>query len=239
MAGFGERIGVGLAEALAKISDRMQWTDERRAEVEAFDAAQLEKRRWSLAMTRKAWGEEHSGIPGKHLKLLVAGAVDATELACSAPLAALEQGALLIGLLGVPRTGKSLGAAHALWQRRVALDERRLADELDRPIAAMAAGLYVTAFKFCRTPEWEQSDHPAHRAELLVLDDVGREPAAKRLDLEELLFARFDDDLPTIFTANATTATIGDLLDGRLVDRIREVGMLIEFDKVLAKGLQR
>lgn len=233
-----ERIGDGLTKsALEQIAQRAieaAGSEEGRREFEKRQREERERWRASIASDRREWARFKSGIPAKHLKLLERVELDTNAGPCEAVIGSISAGAKMIGLMGPTGTGKTLAAAWGLWTRRLEVDRDRL--EADPAREGPSPGMFITAFRYSRIPPWDQAEHVANVTPLLVLDDLGRESADKRVDTEELLMQRYDNDLLTIFTTNLDGEGFADAYDNRIVSRILEVGAIHEVSDVLRPG---
>jgi len=225
------RIGDGLmAKQIEAIAARARKKQAQHGENMAN--AYLEHMRHLHKMEQEAWLEDESGIPPRIARMLITGEVDVDSWPCRSLRGALEAGNRLVGILGPPGTGKTIAGAWALYARRCAIDERTLHDDMaPRP----KAGLFVTAHRFTAIAPWDQIDSRPANARFLVLDDIGREHRDKRGQIEELMFHRYDVDLPTIFTGNMTQDQLAATYDPRFLSRLGEIGTLVWAKKVLRK----
>jgi len=114
---------------------------------------------------------------------------------------------LLVGAVGV---GKSQAA---VWAAAGLLSERRICRAVFLPAADLRAFM-----------EDRASRALLREADLLVFDDLGREPGdPATLSLVEVLVCeRYDRDLPVIFTANLSLADLARRYGERVADRLRE-----------------
>jgi len=85
---------------------------------------------------------------------------------------------------------------------------------------------YITEFQLLEIyhrKEYKEFDKFA-RAKLLVIDEIGKRNLAEwqQIQLEELISARYDNQLPTIFITNLTQEEFKKTIGDRAADRLRD-----------------
>jgi len=193
------------AEIARRAMERVANDPEHAARVAEWERGERERKAREEQSRRESWLREESGIPREIAKALLGSSVDRGTGACDEACRALAAANRLVLLHGPPGTGKTWGACFAMWNTGL-------------------PGRFVTAFRYCQMPTWEQAaDNPYAESPILVLDDLGREPRDRRGQVEELLIGRWGDGLPTLVTTNLSMEELAEGYDGRVADRLAEL----------------
>ena len=212
------RLSAGdLSEFLAKLPDHVE-----------SPPGYEERRNAARKLAIRQWAEAR-GFPVRSVEAgLVARTTPSIERLCES----LEGNTCpLVILVGPPGTGKTVACVAAVLQRKnfhlLALDE---GDQAVKGIDAR----FTSAYRWSTVvAAWDQGKSPETAADLLIVDDLGREPPAKRRDLEELILDRYENRPRTWITANLTDDELGRLYDGRLISRASADGMILHLTEVL------
>jgi DNA replication protein DnaC len=226
-----EKVGGILGRYLEDINRRRQARKEEcKIEGISMDDGYQRFRRRQAELERQQWIEDKSGMPPRAVNALLRKEIDLSKAVCRRVMDAVEDGIRLVAILGAPGTGKTVAACRVILQRRIETDELAMVDDYAKK---PSAGVFVTATKYTTIAPWEALDTTYANARFLVLDDVGREHKDKRAQIEDLLFKRFDEENPTVFTANLAPEKVGSVYDERLLRRLVEDGEIIIADEVL------
>lgn len=103
-----------------------------------------------------------------------------------------------------------------------------------RMLAKNGAGIYEKPFHFLKKIEKAKTEFrsyldvvtPLYRADLLVLDECGREGTAEQKLIFDLISARHDSGKKTIFATNLTKPQIVEFLGGGVVDRLKPLKII-------------
>jgi len=133
---------------------------------------------------------------------------------------ATGQGLFLVGPPGTGKTGLAIGALHEAHMQGVTVGVVNVPDWLDimRPTTDLD-----------RSARASHAADKAARARLLLLDDLGTERVtewvAERMYV--LVNRRYDQDLPTIVTTNATRSLLEGAYGSKVIDRLTEGAELV------------
>lgn len=103
-----------------------------------------------------------------------------------------------------------------------------------RMLAKNGAGIYEKPFNFLKKIEKAKTEFrsyldvvsPLYRADLLVLDECGREGASEQKLIFDLISSRHDSGKKTIFATNLTKPQIVEFLGGGVVDRLKPLKII-------------
>lgn len=103
-----------------------------------------------------------------------------------------------------------------------------------RMLAKNGAGIYEKPFQFLKKIEKAKVEFrsyldvvaPLYQADLLVLDECGREGAAEQKLIFDIISARHDSGKKTIFATNLTKPQIVEFLGGGVVDRLKPLKII-------------
>lgn len=81
----------------------------------------------------------------------------------------------------------------------------------------------------------------AKNAQLLIMDDIGARSATEmfRTDLHDVINHRYKRKKPTIWTSNKPIFELTDIFDKKLMDRVRDLTVEIEFGGSSKRGAKR
>lgn len=219
-----ERVAGGLAAIMAAAQQRVLDPAEHDAAAAAWVADQERIRMASADSDREEWAKGRGGIPGRHLRTIVAGAVDTRHRPCAEVARLLDDPSMLVlGLVGGLRTGKTLSACWGVWEHKRRRDVARIKHPLG--IGATDGGAYVMAPRLA-------SMLPSHREvyhslPIVAVDLVGQDRGHDAF--QDLLAVRFEEGLPTIFCSARGASDL--VLDPHIIAYVQSEGRLVECTK--------
>lgn len=190
----------------------------------AGDKAALDRELELLEMKRWDYCRHTAQMPVRVARFLAEGKPDLQHHPLVATRQALDRDRRLVILHGPPGTGKSVAACAPLWEA--------------------LSGHYVRADRYVQLAR--SFDHldlkhadVFQTSDLLVLDDVGEEPAKERWLIERLLSERYDALRTTIVTTNFRPDQFGKAYGLRVMSRVGEVGDVIKCTTTIRPGAPR
>lgn len=180
-----------------------------------------------------------NGVPPKIIADLQADKTEGGD-AISAVENFLKTDKLILLLAGDSQVGKSFACAYGLrtrtktYRTQFGTEEWRTWHKWDDDFAWIEASR-LTALAHLRydADPWEvRLARRIERTKLLVVDEVGGPSFADNsVDLSKLLTKRWGDRLRTMMTTNYTSEELRDKFDKRVLERIRNVGTVVECRK--------
>jgi hypothetical protein len=205
-------------EAIATAAAKRVKSDD---EVKAWEANNLRLQIDTADNLRRDWGVE-AGIPGRLLDVIADGHLDTSWPPINFVITSIDRGDLVIGITGVPRSGKTQAACYGLWYHKRKKDIAKI--KHPHGLGATTGGKYTTAVTYVNLHSSRREVLAA--CPILVVDNMGREHPSKQQLVEELVLTRADEGLCTIFTCSEGAA-IG--WDDHLRSRLDADGALAAF----------